>query len=127
MIRSIWIIAVLVCSAAGCNSRPPELSRPHKLTPEVGRTALIELIRSGSSQELQKFPLEKYVDCPAVKASGIGWDWGPFVMEVDKKKYRYCQRLGGCSFEYDGIFEWRRGAWVASPPRCVSQALESKQ
>lgn len=85
--------------------------------------ALIELIRCGSSQDLHDFPLDKYVDSPAEKAFSSGWYWGPFVMEVDKKEYHYCQRRRPCEYMYEGKFELRGGRWEATPPQSVSIAL----
>jgi hypothetical protein len=117
VVRSIVVTAVLACGMVGCGTRAPEL------TPEVARSALIELIRSGSSKDLEDFPLEKYLHSPVEKAFEPGWRWGWFHFEVQRNKYDYCSSRGRCDFMYEGTFELQGGRWVATPPQCTSIAM----
>jgi hypothetical protein len=105
-----------------------------RLTSEVAKRALLEMIRSKPHGPDGWFK-PKIVDAIAnmrVEQREDGWSaWSAFEFKPAEAVYRLVivppPDHKGCVFEYVGAFQIRDGRWVAAEPKLVGMALQSEK
>jgi hypothetical protein len=121
---------------AGCSSQtdqPPSAVQEEKLTPELAKEALLEMMRSKPGKDLgwSKGNIPDEMAKMKIEEDEDGWHaWtGAFRFNTSKAIYTFVVRpkpgAQACVFEYKGSFVNKDGRWSATPPELVSTALQA--
>jgi hypothetical protein len=119
----------------GCSSQTaqtPSASQEQKLTPELAKEALLEMMRSKPGKDVGWFngDIPEEMSKMKIETEEDGWyAWtGAFRFNPSKAIYTFVVRpqpgVRACVFEYKGSFVSNDGRWSATPPELVSSALQ---
>ena len=114
--RTILLVLLILLALTGCQ-RAASLPAPPKLTPELARDALLDLIR----REPDLFagnPLPERLAQLPVKSRGDGtFSFSAFVIDPTRKTFSAEIGLSGpAPYFYNGDFEHCNDTWIATQP-----------
>jgi hypothetical protein len=113
--------------------QPVSALKGQKLTPELAKEALLEMMRSKAGRDLGWFNGKVPDEMAKMKSEEEkdGWyGWGgAFHFHPSRAIYTFVVRpqpgVRACAFAYEGSFLRKGGAWSATPPKLVRTALQS--
>ncbi len=115
---------------AGCNqATPPKVNLkavPDELTAEQAKTALSDLLRTHRFPYLEDDYVEQIAMTPVKVYDRETASWGTFRFDLKAQTYsysisRYADEKKGYHAEFGGGFDLKEGAWIAKPPRVLSE------
>jgi len=103
-----------------------------KLTPEIAKSALLDMMRTKAGKDLGWFDgdtTDKMAEMPIEKSEDGWYAWtAAFQIHPAKAIYTFSVRprpgARACLFEYKGTFIHKEGRWIAAPPELVRTVLQ---
>lgn len=114
---SILILVGLFC-AAGCSCTPQVSESPPKLTAEVARDALLDLIRNKPDLFVGNPDPDRLAKIPLTDERDGTFHWGLFVIDPAARTYSADLNTSGPgeAYFYNGKFALRWRQWTANKP-----------